>query len=84
MSDTGERPLIDYQRVADEFEVRRREAVEHPERARILTRAKVRLVRDYLCEADVARFKVVCDEDAPMGSGQGPRPLQYFVAAVGF
>lgn len=80
----GERPFIDYERNRRAFEERRREIAQHPELRRLVTRAKVRIVRDYLKEAQLGKFTIRSDEQPPHGGGEGPTPLQYFVAAVGF
>ncbi len=79
-----ERPLIDYERNRQQHEERQRELARDPKRAKIVTRAKVRLIHDYLKEAQVGPFTVRSDEHAPVGEGSAPSPLQYFVVAVGF
>ncbi len=76
--------LVDRARIRRAHEERRAELLAHPERARIVKRAKVRIVRDFLKEARVGAFTFTSDEHAPFGEGTAPAPLDYFVAAVGF
>lgn len=84
MSDVEkQRPLIDRERNRRIHLERRAEFAAHPERAKILQRAEVRIVHDYLKEARCASFTFTSDEHAPLGEGSAPSPLQYFVAAVG-
>ena len=78
------RPFIDYERHRRQHEERRAEFIAHPERAKIVARAKVRLLQDYLKEAQLGKFALRSDEHEPVGGGTAPTPLQYFVAAVGF
>lgn len=84
MTDSDTQPLIDRERLRKQTLERERELHQHPERAKILIRSKINLIHDYLKEARVAQFTFRSDEDPPMGGGDSPRPLQYFVAAVGF
>lgn len=83
MSDGERRPLIDRERIRRAFEEKREEFAAHPERARIVTRAKVRIVRDFRKEAQLGPFTITSDEHPPYGEGSAPSPLQYFVGAVG-
>lgn len=56
-----------------------------PEAVRIVTRARLKLIRDQLKEARVGRHVLHSDEPAERGgSGLHPSPLQYFTASVGF
>lgn len=75
--------LIDRERIRRLHEERKAEFALHPERARIVSRAKVRIVRDMLKEAQLGQFTIRSDEHAPFGGGTAPTPLQYFVAAIG-
>jgi hypothetical protein len=51
----------------------------------MVTRAKVSLIRDQLKEARVGEYIIKSDEHrARGGGGEGPAPLQYFIAAIGF
>ncbi len=75
---------VDRERLRRQHEERRAELRAHPEDARIVTRAKVRIVHDYLKEAQLGKFTIRSDEHAPAGSGEAPTPLQIFVAGVGF
>jgi hypothetical protein len=55
------------------------------EGGRIVSRARVRLIRDQLKEAQSGGFTLQCDEaQERRGTGVAPSPLQYFVAAIGF
>lgn len=76
-------PLIDRERIRKQHEERKQEFRLHPERAKILQRATVRIVQNYRKEARTASFTFASDEHAPVGDGTAPSPLQYFVAAVG-
>ncbi len=76
--------LLDRARLRAQHVHRQREFAEHPERAKIVTRAVVRILHDYKKEARVGAFTFTSDEHAPAGEGSAPTPLQYFVAAVGF
>ncbi len=84
MGERDDRPFIDQARHRAEFERRRREIAQHADQRKLVTRAKVRVVRDFLKVAQLGTFTVTSDEHAPMGGGEAPTPLQYFVAAVGF
>ena len=51
----------------------------------MVTRAKVSLIGDQLKEARVGEYTIKSDEHrARGGDGEGPAPLQYFIAAIGF
>lgn len=53
--------------------------------ARGVIRASTRLVEDCRSEAQLEEHTVICDEPKDRGgTGQGPSPLQYFLAALGF
>jgi len=78
-----DRPLIDRERHRKQHAERRQEFTLHPDRAKIVSRAKVRIIQDYRKEAHCASFTFASDEHAPVGEGTAPSPLQYFVAAVG-
>ena len=53
--------------------------------SRIVSRAKITLIEDQLKEARVGDYTLVCDEArSRRGGGQGPGPLSYFIAAIGF
>ena len=77
------RPLIEGERNRRQHAEKQRELAQHPERAKIVTRAVVRIVHNYEKEARVGQFTFSSDEHAPVGEGSAPSPLQYFVAAVG-
>jgi hypothetical protein len=80
-----QRSRVDAARLREHLEERRIEAARNPSSARRITRVKVRLVENYLKEAQMGPFKVLSDEAAERGGGgQAPGPLQYLVAAVGF
>ncbi len=79
MSDIVDRERLKRQHADKQAELRAR-----PEEARVVTRAKVRIVKDYLKEAQLGKFTIRSDEHAPAGSGEAPSPLQIFVAGVGF
>ncbi len=52
---------------------------------RIVSRAKITLIKDQLKEARVGDYTLVCDEArSRKGGGAGPGPLSYFIAAIGF
>jgi hypothetical protein len=78
-------PLIDttkFKRVQDEARATTRTA---PERAKIVARASLRLVRDQLKEARILNHTLLCDEAVERGGGgTAPTPLHYFAAATGF
>ncbi len=60
-------------------------ATADPATARGVIRASVRLVEDCRSEAQLEDHAVVCDEPKDRGgTGQGPSPLQYFLASLGF
>jgi len=60
-------------------------ATADPAAARGVIRAGVRLVEDCRSEAQLEDHTVICDEPKDRGgTGQGPSPLQYFLAALGF
>ncbi len=77
-------PLFDLERNRKQFEERAAELKAHPDRAKIFQRARIRVVKDYLKEAQVGPFTIRSDEHQPVGGGEAPSPLQYFVAATGF
>jgi len=55
------------------------------EAARGVIRASTRLVEDCRSEARLGEYLVICDEPKDRGgTGQGPSPLQYFLASLGF
>ncbi len=84
MSDQERRPLIEGERIRRQHRDRERTFGLDPERTKIVSRAKVRLIHDFLKEAQVGQFTFKCDEAPPAGEGSAPSPLSYFVAAVGF
>jgi hypothetical protein len=56
-----------------------------PDAVRIVTRARLKLIRDQLKEARVGNYVLHSDEPEQRGgSGLHPTPLQYFTASVGF
>lgn len=77
--------LIDtakFKRIQDE---RKAAAIKDPQIGQLVTRARIRLVGDQLKEAEVQGHRLVCDEATERGGGdQGPSPLGYFAAAIGF
>ncbi len=80
----SDEPLIDRERIRRQHAERVAELRARPDEARIVTRAKVRIVKDFLKEAQLGKFTIRSDEHAPAGSGEAPTPLQIFVAGVGF
>lgn len=76
--------IVDRERIRRQHAERVAELGGHPDRARIVTRAKVRIVKDFLKEAQLGSFTIRSDEHAPAGAGEAPTPLQIFVAGVGF
>ncbi len=84
MSDEERRPLIERDRIRREHQERERTFGLDPERTKIVSRARVRILHDFLKEAQVGRFTFTSDESPPSGEGAAPTPLGYFVAAVGF
>ena len=76
--------LIDRERIRKQHSERAADLRAGKEEARIVTRAKVRIVKDFLKEAQLGKFTIRSDEHAPAGSGEAPTPLQIFVAGVGF
>lgn len=76
---------IDLEKFREEGERQRSEARVGVEPPLISQSATIRLVRDQLKEARVGRHILICDEpEARGGTGAGPSPLHYFVAAIGF
>lgn len=75
--------LVDRERIRRVWDEKRAEFAAHPERARIVTRVKARIVRDFLKEAQLGPFTIMSDEHEPYGGGTAPPPLHYFVAGVG-
>lgn len=60
-------------------------ATADPVAARGVVRASTRLVEDCRSEARLDEHTVICDEPKDRGgTGQGPAPLQYFLASLGF
>ena len=60
-------------------------ATADPLSTRGVIRAGTRLVENCRSEADLEGHTVVCDEPGDRGgTGQGPAPLQYFLASLGF
>lgn len=56
-----------------------------PVAARGVIRANTRLVEDCRSEGQLDEHTVICDEPRERGgTGQGPSPLQYFLASLGF
>lgn len=56
-----------------------------PVAARGVIRANTRLVEDCRSEGRLEEHTVICDEPKERGgTGQGPSPLQYFLASLGF
>jgi hypothetical protein len=85
MSDeTTNRPLIDRERLHAEFEQRVAPRRVRPSEAKFTTRTRMRIVHNYVKEAEVGGFTLQCDEAVPMGTGTAPRPLYYFLVGVGF
>jgi hypothetical protein len=84
MAHSDHQPLIDRPRLRAQWVARHQEFLQHPERASILHRSRVHLIRDYLKEARIAQHIFRSDEDPPMGGGEAPRPLRYFSAGAGF
>jgi hypothetical protein len=76
--------IVDRERLRRQHAERQAALRTRPEDARITTRAKVRIVKDYLKEAQLGKFTIRSDEHPPAGTGQAPTPLQIFVAGVGF
>ena len=53
--------------------------------ARGVIRAHTRLVEDCRSEGQIEGHTVICDEPRERGgTGQGPAPLPYFLASLGF
>lgn len=80
----GDGELIDRERNRARYAETQREFREHPERAHIFQRARIRIVNNYRKEARIGPFTILSDEHAPVGEGSAPSPLQYFTAAIGF
>jgi len=81
----GRKDLIDRQRFREHDDELRRDVRSDPSRAKIVVRAKVRLIEDQLKEARTGEYVFRADEPkARRGGGQAPSPLQYFTASVGF
>jgi hypothetical protein len=80
----GDDGLIDRERIRRQHAERVAELRAGRGEARIVTRAKVRIVKDFLKEAQLGKFTIRSDEHAPAGTGEAPTPLQIFVAGVGF
>lgn len=60
-------------------------ATADPIAARGVIRATTRLVEDCRSEGQLEGHTVICDEPKERGgTGQGPAPLQYFLASLGF
>jgi hypothetical protein len=60
-------------------------ATADPVAARGVIRANTRLVEDCRSEGQLDGHTVICDEPKERGgTGQGPSPLQYFLASLGF
>lgn len=60
-------------------------ATADPVATRGVIRVSTRLVEDCRSEGDLEGHAVICDEPVERGgSGQGPAPLYYFLAALGF
>lgn len=77
--------LIDTVKFKSMQDTIREEARKTPERAEIVSRAKLRLIRDQLKEARVLNYALLCDEAVERGGGgTAPTPLHYFAAATGF
>ncbi len=58
---------------------------EDPGVIRGVIRANTRLVEDCRSEGRLEEHIVICDEPKERGgTGQGPSPLQYFLASLGF
>ena len=56
-----------------------------PLSTRGVIRAGTHLVENCRSEADLDGHRVICDEPKDRaGTGQGPAPLQYFLASLGF
>lgn len=79
------RPLIDMETQRRHIEERRRHLAQNPDQRHRVIRARVRIVRDMLKEAQTGPYRFLSDESpATGGGGEAPSPLQYFVAAIGF
>ena len=60
-------------------------AATDPSAARRVVRAGTRLVEDCRSEGRLEEHTVICDEPKDRGgTGQGPSPLAYFLASLGF
>ncbi len=56
-----------------------------PLTTRMVVRVSTRLVETQRSEGQLEQHRVVCDEPVERGgTGQGPSPLQYFMASLGF
>jgi len=56
-----------------------------PLTTRMVVRASTRLVETQRSEGKLEHHTVVCDEPVERGgTGQGPSPLEYFMASLGF
>lgn len=52
---------------------------------KLVTRARIHLIRDQLKEAEAQGFTIRCDEAVDRGGGgSAPTPLGYFISAIGF
>lgn len=79
------RDLIGREKFREHEEELRRDVRADPARAKIVVRAKVRLIEDQLKEARTGEYVFRADEPkARRGGGQAPSPLQYFTASIGF
>lgn len=60
-------------------------AAADPVATRGVIRVSTRLVENCRSEGDLEGHGVICDEPADRGgTGQGPAPLYYFLASLGF
>lgn len=60
-------------------------ATADPLKTKGVIRVSTHLVEDQRSEAQMEGHRIVCDEPVERaGTGQGPAPLQYFLASLGF
>jgi hypothetical protein len=77
--------LIDTSKFKEFQDERKERTIKDPSLRQMVTRAKVRLIKDQLKEARVGEFTMTSDEATTRGGGgTAPGPLTYFCAAIGF
>jgi hypothetical protein len=77
--------LIDTGKFKEFQDARKERTIKDPSLRGMVTRARIRLVKDQLKEARVGEFTLTSDEATSRGGGgTAPGPLTYFCAAVGF